>query len=88
MDKLYISIFGNEILSEIISEIKLFSKFKIKYYDNLDLCIKDAENYNQLIIIFTSKAYNQNYKKFENNSSPLIFIADSPIPKNILSSDL
>ncbi|GIT35800.1 MAG: hypothetical protein Ct9H300mP5_2690 [Candidatus Pelagibacterales bacterium] len=37
MDKLTISIFGNQIFSEIIKEIKLFSKFNLKFYDNLDL---------------------------------------------------
>ena len=87
MDKLSISIFGNQILTEIISEIKLFSKFKIKFYDNLDLCIKDAENHNRLVIFFASKPHKQNYKKLENNSFPLIVIADSSTPKNILSND-
>ena len=43
MDNFTISIFGNKIFFEIIKEIKLFSKYKIKYYENLDLCIKDAK---------------------------------------------
>ena len=55
MDKLTISIFGNQIFSEIINEIKLFSKFKLKFYDNLDLCTKDAENYDQLVIFFITE---------------------------------
>jgi len=42
-----ISIFGNKIFSEILSEMKLFSKYKVKYYDDIDLCVKDAENKNQ-----------------------------------------
>ena len=36
-----ISIFGNKIFSEILIEMKLFSNYKIKYYDNLDLCINE-----------------------------------------------
>ena len=48
MNNLTISIFGNKSFLEIINEIKLFSKFKIKYYENLDLCIKDAEKQNLL----------------------------------------
>ena len=83
MDKLTISIFGNQIFSEIINEIKLFSKFEVKFYDNLDLCIKDAANYNQLVIFFIIEANKQYYKKIENNSFPQIVIANSPIPKNI-----
>ena len=55
MSNLTISIFGNKIFLEIINEIKLFSKFKIKYYQNLDLCVKDAEKQNLLVIFFVSK---------------------------------
>ena len=43
MSNLTISIFQNKIFFEIMKEIKLFSKFQIKYYDNLDTCIKNAE---------------------------------------------
>ena len=87
MDKLTISIFGNQIFSEIINEIKLFSKFKLKFYDNLDLCTKDAVNHDQLVIFFITEENKHYYKKITNNSFPLIIIANSPIPKNILSSD-
>ena len=87
MDKLTISIFGNQIFSEIINEIKLFSKFEVKFYDNLDLCIKDAANYNQLVIFFIIEANKQYYKKIENNGFPQIVIVNSPIPKKILLSN-
>ena len=86
MDKLTISIFGTQIFSGIINEIKLFSKFKLKFYDNLDLCTKDAVNHDQLVILFITEANKQYYKKIENNSFPLIVITNSQIPKNILSS--
>ena len=52
MSNLTISIFGNKIFLEIINEIKLFSKFKIKYYEDLNLCVKDAEKQNLLVIFF------------------------------------
>jgi len=87
MDKLTISIFRNKIFSEIINEIKLFSKFKLKFYDNMDLCTKDAVNHDQLVVFFITEANKQYYKKITNNSFPLIIIGNSPIPKNILSSD-
>ena len=38
-----ISIFGNKIFSEILNEMKLFSKYKIEYYEDLNLCVNDAE---------------------------------------------
>ena len=87
MDKLTILIFGNQIFSEIINEVKIFSKFKIKFYDNLDSCIKDAVDHNQLVIFIITEANKKYYKKIENNSFPLIVITQSTIPQNILSSD-
>ena len=87
MDKLTISIFGNQIFSEIINEIKLFSKFKLKFYDNLDLCTKDAANHEQLVIFFATKVNKESCKKIENNSFPLIVITKSTISQNILLGD-
>ena len=87
MNKLTISVFGNQILLEIINEIKLFSKFKIKFYDNLDICTKEAANREQLVIFFTTKVNNKYYKKIENNSFPLIVITKPSISESILSSD-
>ena len=42
MNNFTISIIGNKIFFEIISELKLFSKFSIKFYDNDDLFIEDS----------------------------------------------
>ena len=55
-----ISIFGNKIFSEILSEMKLFSKYKVKYYDDIDLCVKDAKKNNQFVVFFVSKV-NKNF---------------------------
>ena len=49
-----ISIFGNKIFSEILSEMKLFSKYKVKYYDDIDLCIKNAEINNEFSKVLRS----------------------------------
>ena len=87
MDKLTILIFGNQIFSEIINEVRLFSKFKLKFYDNFDSCIKDAVEHNQLVIFYITEANKKYYKKIENNSFPLIVITQSTIPQNILSSN-
>ena len=88
MVKLTISIFGNQIFLEIMNEIKLFSKFRLKYYDNIDLCTKDAVNHDQLVIFFITEENKQYYTKIENNIFPLIVVANTSIPKHILSSDI
>jgi len=68
MDNFTISIFGNKIFFEIINELKLFSKFKIKHYEDLSLCEKDAEQENQLVVFFTNSS-----NKIKKNNFPLIF---------------
>ena len=83
-----ISIFGNKIFLEIINEIKLFSKFKIKYYDNLDLCVEDAKNKNLLVIFFISKKHKSFFNKNKINNFPSILIVESSTPKSILSGEL
>ena len=49
MSDLTISIFGSKIFLEIISEIKLFSNLKLKYYEDIHLCIEDAQKKNILV---------------------------------------
>ena len=78
MDNHTISIFGSKIFLEIINEVKLFSKFKIKFYDNLDLCIKDADKENQLVVFFTNPF---NTIKIDNFPSILIIESSNPINK-------
>ena len=52
MDKFSISIFNNKTFFQIIKEIKLFSKYKIKHFEDFDLCIKEYEKENQVTIFF------------------------------------
>ena len=87
MNKLTISFFGNQIFSEIINEIKLFSEFKLKFYDNLDLCTRDATNHDQLVVLFITDANKKYYNKIRSINFPLIVITKSSIPQNILSSN-
>ena len=86
MTNLTISIFGNKIFLEIINEIKLFSQFKIQYYENLDLCIKDAEKQNLLVIFFIDEKNRNFFTKNKINSFPSILIVESSIPKDMLSN--
>ena len=84
MSNLTISIFGNQIFSDITNEIKLFSKFKIKYYDDFSLCIQEAEKSGQLVIMFLSDIDRKDYVKLEKNKFPLIIITKISIAKNFL----
>ena len=72
MDNHTISIFGSKIFLEIINEVKLFSRFKIKFYDNLDLCIKDAEKESQLVVFFVNELNKNFLNKIKINNFPLI----------------
>ena len=88
MDNHTISIFGSKIFLEIINEVKLFSKFKIKFYDNLDLCIKDAEKESQLVVFFVNELNKNFLNKIKINNFPLILVVESPAIKNKLSGEL
>ena len=88
MTDLTISIFKNKIFVEILNEMKLFSKYKIKYYEDLNLCVNDAKKKNQLIIFFVSGLNNNFFNKIKKNNFPLIFVGVSSALKNILTSKL
>ena len=88
MTDLTISIFRNKIFSEILNEMKLFSQYKIKYYDDLDLCVRDAEEKNQLVVFFVSEIDKNFFTEIKKNNFPLIFVDESPILKNISPVEL
>ena len=88
MDNHTLSIFGSKIFLEIINEVKLFSKFKIKFYDNLDFCIKDAEKESQLVVFFVNELNKNFLNKIKINNFPLILVVESPAIKNKLSGEL
>ena len=80
MNKLTIIIFGNQIFLEIINELKLFSEFNIKFYNDINLCIKDALQQKQLAIFFIRNINKQDFEKIKINNFPLIVISKS-LPK-------
>ena len=88
MTDLTISIFGNKIFSEILNEMKVFSKYRIKYYEDFNLCVNDAEKKNQLVIFFVSGLNKNFFYEIKKNNFPLIFVGESSALKNILSSKL
>ena len=87
MSILTISIFGNKSFLEIINEIKLFSKFKVKYYEDLNLCIKDAVKQNLLVIFFVSEKNKSFFNENKISYFPSILISKSSILKGIFSNE-
>ena len=88
MTNVTISIFGNKIFSEILNEMRLFSGYKIKYYEDLNLCLDDAKKKNHLVIFFVSGLDKNFYNEIKKNNFPLIFVNESSYVKNILSDEL
>ncbi|MDC0247982.1 winged helix-turn-helix domain-containing protein [Pelagibacteraceae bacterium] len=88
MSNLTISIFGNRTFSEILQEVKLFSKYKIKHYEELKLCLSTNNDEDKLIILFSSKLNNNDYININKNNFPLIIIHNSKIIKKKMPLDL
>ena len=88
MSNVTISIFGNKIFLEIIRELKLFPKYKITYYEDLDLCIKDAVKFNLLVIFFIEEKNKNFFNENKINNFPSILITESSTLKNTFSNEL
>jgi len=88
MSNFTISVFSNKIFFQIIKEIKLFSKFRIKHYEDIDLCTQDAEKGNQLVVFFVNELNKNFLNKIKKNNFPLILVVESPVSKNKLSGEL
>ena len=83
MSNFNISIFNNKTFFQIIKEIKLFSKYKINCYEDLNLCIKDAEKGNHIVVFF-----NMPSGKINNYNFPSILVTKSMDNANNLSNIL
>ena len=87
MTNLSISIFGNKIIEIILAEIKLFSKYHIKFYDDLNLLVKNINQKNGLIIFFLTELNQEEYHKLIKLNFPLIVITNHLSQKKILSGE-
>ena len=90
MNDLIISTFGNQIFFEISNELRLFSKFKFKFYNNLDLCIQDSLKHEQIIIFFLTNKNENDYKKLikVDKKIPIILICMAPLSKKVKPNKL
>ena len=86
MGNLTISVIGNKIFLEIIDELKLFTKYKIKFYHDLSLLTDDFTNPDELFIFFLTDVNKKDYEKLVKNNLPLIVINKPLGSKPILSN--
>ena len=63
MNNSNISVFGNEILLEIVKESKLFSEFKIEFFNDLAFCIKQTKKNNGILIYLNAILNKNDYEK-------------------------
>jgi len=63
MAQINISIFDNKTFFEIIKENKLFSKYLINHYQDIEVCIKESEKENNIAVFFTNEI--QQFKKYD-----------------------
>ena len=85
MNEQTISIFGDKILFEILNEIKIFSKYKVKFFENYN---KYLEEKNKGIIIFFLNNNNTNlYKNISEKNFSILTIFDKSISKKKLFAE-
>ena len=74
MNNLTISVIGNKIFSEIISELKLFRGLKINFLDNIN-SLSDKKIFDEGIVLFFMNKDNKNdFIKIKEKNFPLILI--------------
>ena len=59
----------------------------IKYYKDIDLCLKDAKKYNFITILFLKDLEKSFSNKILNHNFPLLIIVDQVNTKNYFSSE-
>tara|TARA_B100001179_G_C18392416_1_gene318074 strand:+ start:33 stop:671 length:639 start_codon:yes stop_codon:yes gene_type:complete len=87
MNNLTLSVIENQIFLEVLNELRLFSKFKIKFYKDINLCTTDSLNKDKLIVFFYTKKSKGDYEKIKQNNLPAIIINKSTESKNVLKGE-
>ena len=87
MSNFTISIFVNKIFSEILNELKLFSKYRINFYEDLKQYEKNVAQDNQLIIFFISRSNERDCEKLIKLNFPLIIVTNILEKKKIFSGE-
>ena len=79
MNNFTISIIGNKVFFEIISELKLFRDSKINFLDNINSLLNNKVSENSIILFFINKDSKNDFTKIKEKNFPLVLIT----PKNL-----
>ena len=79
MNNLTISIIGNKIFSEIISELKLFRGSKIHFLDNISFLRNKKISGESIVLFFINEGNKNDFLKIKEENFPLILI----LPKSL-----
>ena len=74
MSNITISIFGNKIFSEILTELELFSRYKIMFFKDYEEFKKCNTVTQQLLIFFVTENYKKDFFDLNKINFPLILI--------------
>jgi len=77
MDKYIISILDNKSFLKTLSEINIFSEFKIKHYESLDFFKSDKASLNEILILFNINLAKKIFNNHKINKSPIILVSES-----------
>jgi len=81
MNNLTISVIGNKIFSEIISEIKLFSDSEINFLDNINSLPNKKMSEASIVLFFINKDNKNDFEKIRDKNFPLILITTKDFSK-------
>ncbi|MBC8307865.1 MAG: response regulator transcription factor [Pelagibacterales bacterium] len=87
MSNITIPVFANQIFTEIIKELIIFSKFKFEFYSNNDFLKKDFKKNDKLVILFLNQDDEKNYKQAIKLDFPLIILKKNSNFIKILQGD-
>ena len=82
-----ISIFGSKIFFEITKETKLFSKFKVEYYQDLNSCLANIKKEKKIVIFFVSDDNQNLVNNIKANGVPFLFIVNKNYDQNYNYND-
>ena len=77
MKKITISIFGNQVFSEILKELKIFPNSLIIFNENYNSDLKSRILEDEIIVFFLNEENKNDYYKIEKQNLPILLVASA-----------
>ena len=77
MKKITISIFGNQVFSEILEELKIFPNSLIIFNENYNSDLKSRILEDEIIVFFLNEENKNDYYKIEKQNLPILLVASA-----------